>query len=248
MQLLGDTAEFLVIFSSPVTLTSSRCFFDKLLLANSNDTSDPLFLTYQPLYAGLCEATNASNVVLAYLDRRDYRPTLDFYASVDSVNLLSVPSMELDFLPLVPLLPIRTPIGASELMLNLEPRVESFDVDYNTNRVLVHFTDYMDAFTFDPTELILINPENGTRLALSNESIPVGLDDQLVRTICITLDSEDIAFLEAMSICSTVPDNCACYFSSRLVASHSGVTVQEVPLSLPLPVSGDAVYHQLVQK
>lgn len=159
--------------------------------------------------------------------------------SIDSVNLLSVPGMELDFLPLVPLLPIRTPIGARDLTLNLEPRMESFDVDHNTNRVLLHFTDYVDVFTFDPTELILINPENGTILGLSNDSIPVGLDDQLVRTICISLGSDDIAFLQAMSVCSTVPDNCACYFSSRLIASHSGVSVSEVPSSLPLPVSDD---------
>lgn len=237
MQLLGDTAEFVVIFSSPVNLTSSQCFFDKLLFANSNDTSDDSLVTYQPLYPGICRYSNASNVLLAYLDPRDFRPTLSFFTSIDSVNLLSGAGMELEFLPLVPLLPIRQPLGATSLALHLAPVVESFDVDYNTNRVLLHFTDYMDAFTFEPTQLTLTNPENGTSLALSNVSIPVGLDDQFVRTICITLDSEDIDSLLALSICSTIPNECACYFSSSLVTSHSNVSVLGVPSALPLPVS-----------
>ena len=237
VQLLGDTAEFLIIFSSPVTLTSSQCFFNKLLLASSNNTSDDPFFTYQPLYPGLCQSTNISNIILAYLDPRDYRPTLGFFGSINSLNLLSVPGMELEFLPLVPLLPIRTPIRAGELTLNLEPRVVSFDIDHNTNRVLLHFTDYMNVSTFDPTELILTNPENATSFALNSSSVPMAVNDPTVRTICITLSDEDMASLWVLSICTTVPDECACYFSSNLIASHNNVPVQEVSSSLPLPVS-----------
>jgi hypothetical protein len=237
VELLGDTAEFLVIFSSPVTLTSRECFFDKLLLVSSNDTSDDTYFTYQPLYPGLCLPTNASNVVRAYLDPRDYRPTLSFFETIDSINLLSVTGMELGFLPLVPLLPILVPIGASALTLHFEPRVESFDVDFNTDRLLLHFTDYMDVITLDPTELTLTNPGNGSRLTLSPNSSIVELNDQLVRTVCIILSDEDVASLWAMSICTTTPDECACYFSSSLIATHSNVSVLEVTSSLPLPVN-----------
>lgn len=174
---------------------------------------------------------------MAFLDPRDFRPTLRFFRSVNSLNLLSVPDMELDFLPLVPLLPIREPLQATTLTLNQQPRMESFDVDYNTNRVLLHFTDYMNLATFDPTQLVLTNPRNGIVHVLSNNSIPSDFDDQLVRTICITLNSADVETLQNMSICSTMPDECACYFSTVLVMSHSNVSVLGVPSTLPLPVS-----------
>ena len=225
------------MFSSPVTLTSNRCFFDKLQLANSANSSDIFFTTYQPLYPGICRATNDSSMVLAYLDPRDFRPTLSFFTSIDSVNLLSVPDMELSFLPLVPLLPIRDPLGASGLTLNLEPRMESFDVDHNTNRVILHFTDYVDLATFEPSLLVLTDPLSGNALSLSADSAARGLGDDIVRTVCVTLEDDDLEALQNLSICSTIPDNCACYFSSGLIATHSNVSVLGIPSSLPLPVS-----------
>lgn len=236
VRLLGDTAEFVFTFSAAVNITSSRCFFDKLLLGN--DAMDNFFRAYQPLYPGICQTTDVSSVVMAILDPRDFRPTLEFFSSIQTLNILSVPRMELYFLPLIPLLPIRSPLRASELVHNPQPRMLSFDVDYNTSQVVLHFNDYMDVSSLQPTQLTLIDPVSGNRLTLGvNTVASVGLDDQLVRTICVTVDSESVASLWSMSICTNMADTCACYFTPDLVTSHSRVPVQGVPDSLPLPVS-----------
>ena len=237
VQLLGDTAEFTITFSSPVILTSNECFFNKLFLASNANTSDESLTLYQPLYPGLCQATNVSNIILAYLDPRDFRPTLAFFEAVETLNVLSVPDMELGFLPLLPLLPIQEPLGASALQPHLEPRMESFDVDHNTNRLILHFTDYMDLDTLNPSELVLTDPVSGNMLLINASSVEVRADDVLVRTVCITLDSEHLDALQTLSICSTIPDNCACFFSSDLIATHRNISVQEVLATLPLPVS-----------
>ena len=235
MQLLGDTAEFTITFSSPVTLTSNECFLNKLFLASNTNTSDQSFTLYQPLYPGLCQATNVSNIILAYLDPRDFRPTLAFFEAVETLNILSVPNMELEFLPLLPLLPILEPLRASALQPHLEPRMESFDIDHNTNRVILHFTDYMDLDTLNASELVLTDPASGNMLFINASFVEA--DDVLVRTVCITLDNEYLYALQALSICSTIPDNCACFFSSDLISTHRNIPVQEVLATLPLPVS-----------
>lgn len=43
VRLLGDTAEFVMVFSSAVTLTPNQCFFDKLLFADSNDSPNNVY-------------------------------------------------------------------------------------------------------------------------------------------------------------------------------------------------------------
>lgn len=237
VQLQRDTAVFTFYFSAPLTLNGTRCFFDKLKIANTDNTSSELYTEFQPLYPGLCQDTTESNGVVAYLDPRDFRLSLNLFMRVDTINLLSVPSMEIDFLPFISLLPITESLRASSLILNLEPRINSFDVDFNTNRVILHFTDYMDISTFASQQLVLVNPSGNDARTLTPMSRPVGIADDHVRTVCVTLSDEDLAALNESSICTTIPNNCSCYFSSSLVSSFSGVPVEGVLSSLPLPVS-----------
>lgn len=191
VRLLGDTAGFTLTFSVPVNITSATCFMNKLWLANSENTSDSLFTTYRPLYSGLCIATDDPYVIGAYLDPRDFRPSLDYVGRLATLYILSVPDQEVNFLPDSSLLPIQNPLQASALTLNSDPIVEYFDVDFNTNRVILHFTDYMDVSTLQSDQLTLVNTESGLMLTLDLTSEPVGLIDQIVRTACITISSDE---------------------------------------------------------
>ena len=213
---------------------SMNCFMNKLWLANGDNTSDPLFTTFRPLHPGLCVATDNPYVVDVYLDRRDYRSSLDYVGSLATLYILSIPDQEVNFLPGTSLLPIRNPLWASGLTLNSEPRMESFDVDFNTNRVILHFTDYMDISTLQSNQLTLVNPESGLMLTLESTSVPVNPTDQIVRTACITISSAEVDTLQ--TIC-TSHSNCSCYFSSALVSSHSGESIIAVEAGSPLPVS-----------
>lgn len=235
--MIGDTAQFTLNFSAPLTLNATRCFFHKLTIVNSANTSSNSYSMYQPLYPGLCRDTVDSNIVIAYLDPRDFRLSLNFFSNVNTVNLISVSDLEIDFLPFVSLYPITDAIVASSLVLNRDVRMFSFDVDWNSNRVILHFSDYMDFSSFESDQLVLIDPVSGSTHTLSGNSIPVWSADNIVRTICVTLSVEDIVGLIDDSICTTFPENCACYFSSDLASSHSSVPVQAVPPSLPLLVS-----------
>lgn len=234
VRLLGDTAGFTMTFSTLINITSAPCFMNKLWLANSDNTSDPLFTTYRPLYTGRCVANDDPYVVDAYLDTRDFRPSLDYVGRLATLYILSVPDQEVDFLPDTSLLPIPNPLQASGLTLNTDPIVEHVDVDFNTNRVLLHFTDYMDVSTLQSDQLTLLNTDTGLMLTLDVTSVPVGLTDLIVRTVCITLSSEETDSLQA--IC-TSHSTCSCYFSSALISSHNGVAVTAVQPASPLTVS-----------
>ncbi len=237
VQLLGDTAQVNFTFSTPQNLNNTRCFFDKLIISNSDNTSLPTYDSYQPLYPGLCWDTYNSYTVMAFLDPRDFRPSLEFFGNIDNLFFQPVPGMEINFLPRVSLLPFEDPLQASALTLNLNPRMESFDVDFNTNRILFHFTDYVDLLTFESIALTLTDPTNSTSYQLSNYSVPEMFEDNFVRTICILIDEADLAILESLYICTSIPERCACYFTSALVSSHSGIRIQNVQQMLPLPVS-----------
>lgn len=239
MQLLGDTAEFTFNFSAPLTLNATRCFLDKLIIVSSDNDSSP---SYQPLYPGLCQDMNNSNVVVAYLDPRDFRPSLNLFRVVNTVNILTLPGMEFDFIPLVDLMPISIPLRASELTLNLEPRMDSFDIDYNTNRIILHFTDYMDLSTFQPSQFYPINPLNGQFYQFNMTTVSLSSVENPLRTICFFIGTEDVAILQG--ICSSA-DACGGYFSSRLVSSHTGIPVQTVSSSLPLPVSSPFLPYKI---
>lgn len=232
VQLQGDTAQFNFSFSAPLTLNGTRCFLDKFKIVSSDATSE-----FQPLYPGLCQDTNNSNTVVAFLDPRDFRLSLNFFTSIDMLRLVTVPGMEIDFIPLVSLLPITNPMTASALIHNSAPRLFSFDVDFNAMRVLLHFTDYMNISSFESQQLVLVNRDTGVTRPLSFTSRPMNISNNHVRTICVTLDNQDAAALTADLICNTTPENCACYFTSNLVSSFSGVPVQAVARNLPLPVS-----------
>ena len=237
VQLLGDTAQVNFTFSSPQTLNNTRCFFDKLILFNGESTISPTFTSYQPLYPGLCQDTVDSYQVIGFMDPRDFRPSLPFFNNIDGLFIQLVPGMEIDFLPRVSLFPINGSLPASELRFNLDISVESFDVDWNANRVVLHFTDYVDLLSFDSMELTLTDPVNGNSYTLSNYSMPEMPGDNLIRTVCVVLGERDLERLRNESICSTIPESCACYFTSSLVSSHSNISVQEVSRLLPLPVS-----------
>lgn len=235
--LLGDTAEFTFRFSAPLTINGTRCFLDKLKIANTYNMSSEVYAEYQPLYPGLCRDVNDSHEIVAFLDPRDYRLSLDFFMRVETINLLSVPGLEIDFIPFIALLPITNPMRASTLVLNMNPAAISFDVDFNANRVVLHFSDYMDITTFQSQELVIVDTYTNNEQTLTPLSRPGPVLDNHVRTICVMLSAEDVAALIENSICNTVPENCSCYFSSELVSSFSGVPVEAVSVSLPLPVS-----------
>jgi len=242
---MGDTAEFSFTFSSPITLNSTRCFFDKLILVNTLSTSSEPSNRYQPLYPGLCLDTRSSNNIVAYLDPRDFRLSLNFFMTVDTINLMSVSGQEVNFLPYDSLFPLVEPLGARALQLNSDPRAFSFDIDFNRGRLLLHFSDYMDLSSLNASQLVLVDVVSGATHTLNTNSRPNRVrDEDHVRTICITMSVEDVEALHAGSICTTVADNCACYFSSSLVSSFSGVPVQDTPPSLPLPVRPQPVTNR----
>ena len=252
MALEGDTAEFTFQMSAPITLDNTRCFLETLKLTNTFNTSSENYTEYQPVYPGFCPDVNESTNVVAYLDPRDFTLSLPFFMSAETLFLLPTPGRDLDFIPFMSLLPFTDPLQVGRLVLNMDPRLISFDVDRSRNRVLLHFTDYMDINTVRPEELTFVDPFDTNRTySLTGGSVdPVNVDSDHVRTVCLSLSAEDSERLQFFSICSTVAESCACFFEGSLVSSFSGVPVQSIPSHVPFTVSvihmGDIIIASFV--
>ena len=223
-----------------MTVTADTpCFLNKLIFTTGVNLSDTQVNSFYPRFPGSCRVAVSSIVVVAELDPRDFPSALgnSIFLDIDHSFLTIQPGEEVHFLPSVNLSPIDSPLQASVLIIDIEtPSMIEFDVDLNTSRILMHFTHTMILSSFDSTALTLVNPLSGMSYTLTSTSRPMGIEENFVGTICVTLSSSDVAVLQSRSICSSSFGGCSCYFTSSLATGYNDVEVQDVSPDAPLQV------------
>lgn len=212
---------------------------NKLSFISSNNRSSPSALLYTPFYPGTCVEADSSRSITAYLNPRDFPSSLNFFLTLNMMFILSVPSLEQNFVPDFNLYSIRDPLMASELRRNAEdPRISSFDVDLKSQRILLHFSDFVNISTFSISEFSLISVQNSTSVTLvSSWLMAAESGSSFVRTICIRISDMDFEAMTNYSVCTTSADDCGSYFPATLVSSFNGFPLLNVTDQLPLPVS-----------
>lgn len=189
---------------------------------------------------------------MADLDPRDFVEALErgIFLSLSSTFLTTVAGSEMGFLPSVDVQPIRSQLQAVTFVENTDtPSLFAFDIDLESERMYLHFTDVMDMSSFRSTEFTLHNTIEETSYTLSQDSRPEGVEENLVKTICVTLDdTRDLPRLTEMSICVGEFLGCSCSFSSQLALSYNNIFVQDVSPENPLRVSYNKVLQALSPK
>ena len=225
VQVRSDTAEFIFTVSAPVTIEENdSCFMNKLKLRNGSDVTSASFT---PRYPGTCNTSRDSTTVRASLDPRDYSSALQFFLSLNTNYIQSIPSLEQEFVPGYDLLPIEEPIGAEVFIRNSERLyLSSFDVNLRLNQVILHFTGFVDANTLITSLFTLRSVRTSNSVNLASSSLRV--QSNYARSICISLTTDILIEMMNKSICTTSAIDCASSFPSNLVHSIDGSTVAAV--------------------
>ena len=219
------------------------CFLDKLIFIDNVVNTSVMF---RPQFPGRCVRQSASSsMVVASLDPRDFIQALNSLLFTDARLYVATDPAKLDqFAPPLRVIPInlQNALSVTNFIPNTQPpAVESFDFDLINSQILIHFNSFVIASTFNPMMFIL----QGTRISQDTQqrvthilttSIPQGITDINVQTVCVTLSPADRQILQEAAIC-TSRDNCAAYFTSDLVDGHNGVSVANRPPTSSLTVS-----------
>ena len=149
----------------------------------------------------------------------------------------TVNGMEMNFLPSVDVAPLQTPLLARQQRASVEaPSMLGFDVDLNTNLLLMHFAGVMELSSLDMT-VFTLRASQGRNFTLTATSRPIGVLANLVRTVCVTLSAEDVGRIQDLSICTARFGGCSGYFTSQLISDYNGREVEDVSPSNSLAVS-----------
>lgn len=221
----------MLTFDTPISIEpTTTCFLNKLAFVNRVNVSSTGVVWFRPSYPGSCQETQApSMTITAGMDPRDFV----LYLGLGMLNnLLTIDGMEMNFLPSININPIRE-LAVTGTMLSPageNPSLIAFDIDWTGPETLVylHFIDIMDLSTFNGDQLTLHNPINNMMLTLDRLSRPIGIQTNLVKTICVTLTSGDAISLNQMSVCTSRFGGCTCSFGSGLVSNYLGSSVQDV--------------------
>ena len=171
-------------------------------------------------------------MIRADLDPRDYVRALRlgiFVTSASTSRLLTVDGMESDFLPSLDLVPVEgTPLPAAAFTSHTDtPNLASFDLDWSDTNILLllHFSDIMDISTYDAEEITLSDGAAAS-YQLTELSRPIGVEFNLVKTVCVTISRADTANMQQRGICTNQFGSCRVTFSSALISSFVNVPVQ----------------------
>lgn len=208
----------------------SGCFFDKITFVNGE-------VEYTPVYPGRCDfSTLATNVLIGTMDVVDYVAVLqlqNLLTSDQNSDILIRGESPVNLVPGISVDTIRSPLSASTFTsFTGDINLFSFDIDYTTNQLLLHFDGLVD-----PTTLNII----GVMLSASPDSTTVVLSDsttvqiQPATTLCIDLSPVDLMQLTTMEVCgSGSVTSCYCSLGAD---SINGYISQSIPALDSLQVS-----------
>lgn len=219
----GTSVRIALTFDSNIVGTTG-CFFDKLtFVSNAGETG------FTPTYSGVCDFNNsARNSLVGTMDVRDFAQALQFQilTSVQNTNIIIRGQSSVSLVPGVSVSPISSPIGA--LMFNQftgRPSLISFDVDFSTNQLLLHFNGLMDISSVDIARLTLSSSTSRTEansVTLTGSSLT---QDPYITTLCITLNSADLTLISERGVCQST---CYCTIISALIVDYVSNAVEPV--------------------
>ncbi len=171
------------------------------------------------------------------MDPRDFVAALEagIFEVPLSIYTAVVDELERNFLPSINLVSIANPIPIGIFTPNTNrPIMTSFDIDLSTSIVRFHFNSIMDLSTFSSPFLTLTNGE--ATLILDRTSRPIGIETNLVKTVCVTLSDNDARELWMLGICNEPYGRCSCYFTADLMSDYSANTIEDIGSQNPIQV------------
>ncbi len=220
------------MFNNPV-IGRSGCFFDKLTFVDGDSGA----AGFTPNDPGICElSVTASNTLTGTMDMVDFASSLQFmhFTSPTNSYITIRGSSPVSLLTGVTVNPVSTPLApATFSQNNLQPRLVSFDIDWSTNKLLLHFDALMDSQSISLGEAFMLS--NG-----SSSASPVGITisapgPRYTTTLCISLSGTDQAAIEGSNTCGSV-SSCFCHFSQTLIVDYAANLVVAIPVVEPLQV------------
>lgn len=199
----------------------SGCFFDKLTFLNSAGEA-----VFTPRYPGLCDFSSQSrDSIIGTMDIVDFVETVLFQILTSTANSIIAIRGEspVSLIPGISVNPTSVPVNASNFILFTgRPSLISFDVDFSTNQILLHFDSLVNTTTLDVTQLLL----SSVATAAPTESVALtgasAVFDPYVTTVCITLTANDSTLITERGVCQT---SCYCSINDTFILDYGSNSV-----------------------
>lgn len=217
------------MFNNPV-IGRSGCFFDKITFVDQDSGR----VGFTPSDPGVCDLSlDANRTLTGTMNVADYASGLAFMHFTSRINsyITIRGSSPVNLLPGVTVNPVPDPLIPSSFVLNpVQPSLISFDIDWRTNTLLLHFDALMDLQSVNPAEMFM----------LTNGSSSVGITisttgPRYITTLCVPLSETDQDAIEGSSICESV-SSCFCHFTTNFITDYNANLVAAIPAGQPLQV------------
>ena len=188
------------------------CFFDKITFVNGE-------IEYTPLYSGMCDfSTQTSNFLIGTMDVEDYVAVLqlqNLLTSDENSNIIIRGESRVSLVPGISVGTIRRPLSAS-FFTSFDGAINlfSFDIDYTTNQLLLHFDGLVNPIPLSITR-VMLSASTDLSVRLSDSS---AVQTQPTTTLCISLSSFDLIQLD-VGVCRTAT-SCYCSIEAGLVTGY----------------------------